>query len=67
MNEHEDYFRFSKHGNVHILSDRIPFKWKELFVWTTTTFIILIYFFSVGIGIFIALLTLIGYTFYRFA
>lgn len=67
MNEHEDYFRISKNGDVHTLSDRIPFKWKELIVWTSASFIFLIYFLGFGVGIFVAFLTLIGYTFYRFA
>ncbi|WP_336127891.1 hypothetical protein [Mesoflavibacter sp. CH_XMU1422-2] len=67
MNEREDYFRISKNGHVHTLSDRIPFNWKELMIWTSTSFIFLIWFLGIGIGIFIALLTLIGYIFYRFA
>ncbi len=67
MNEHEDYFRISKNGDVHTLSDRTPFKWKELVVWTSASFIFLIYFLGFGVGIFVAFLTLIGYTFYRFA
>ena len=66
MNEKEDYFRISKNEHVHTLSDRIPFRWKELIVWTSTSFILLIFFLGVGIGIFVALLTLIGYIFYRF-
>ena len=67
MNEQEDYFRISKNGDVHTLSNRIPFKWKELLVWTSTSFIFLIYFLGFGIGIFVAILTLIGYIAYRFA
>lgn len=67
MNEHEEYFRISKNGYVHTLSDRIPFKWKELMVWTSTSFIFLIYFLGFGVGIFVAILTLIGYIVYRFA
>ena len=67
MNEREDYFRILKIGDVHTLSDRIPFKWKELIVWTSASFIFLIYSLGFGIGIFVALLTLIGYTLYRFA
>ena len=67
MNEKEDYFRLSKNGHVHTLSDRIPFKWKELIVWTSTSFILLILLLGIRIGIFVAILTLIGYTLYRFA
>lgn len=67
MNENEDYFRFSKNGHVHTLSDRIPFKWTELLIWTSASFIFLIYFLGIGVGIFVAILSLIGYTFYRFA
>ncbi|WP_396637401.1 hypothetical protein [Maribacter sp. R77961] len=67
MNEHEDYFRFSKNGDVHTLSNRIPFKWTELLIWSSASFIFLIYFLGLGVGIFVAVLSLIGYTFYRFA
>jgi hypothetical protein len=67
MNEHEDYFRISKNGHVHTLSDRIPFKWKELIVWTSASFILLIWLLGIGIGILVAILSLIGYTLYRFA
>ncbi|MFD0861430.1 hypothetical protein ACFQ1M_04375 [Sungkyunkwania multivorans] len=67
MNEDEDYFRISKNGHLHTLSDRIPFKWKELMIWTSTTFLFLIYFLGFGVGIFVAVLTLIGYILYRFA
>ncbi|MGG6232365.1 hypothetical protein [Tenacibaculum sp. SDUM215027] len=67
MNEKEDYFRISKKGNVHTLSDQIPFNWKELMIWTSSSFIFLIWFLGVGVGIFVAILTLIGYLFYRFA
>ncbi|WP_179319458.1 hypothetical protein [Winogradskyella helgolandensis] len=66
MNEHEDYLRISKNGHVHTLSDRIPFNWKELLIWTSTSFVFLIWFLGIGIGIFVAILTLIGYTIYRF-
>jgi len=67
MNENEDYFRILKNGNVHTLSNRIPFKWKELIVWTSASLIILTFLFGWLAGIFIAILTLIGYTLYRFA
>ncbi|GGH45577.1 hypothetical protein IA57_04135 [Mangrovimonas yunxiaonensis] len=67
MNEREDYFRISKNGNIHTLSDRIPFKWKELMIFTSASFIFLILFFGWFVGLFIAILTLICYTFYRFA
>ncbi len=67
MNENEDYFRISKNRNIHTLSDRIPFNWKELMIWTSVSFIFLIWFLGIGVGIFVAILTLIGYTFYRFA
>ena len=67
MNEREEYFRISKNGDIHTLSDRIPFDWKELMIWTSVSFIFLIWFFGIGVGIFIAILTLIGYTLYRFA
>ena len=67
VNEHENYFRFFKNGNIHTLSDRIPFKWNELMIWTSSSFIFLIWFLGIGVGIFVAILTLIGYTLYRFA
>jgi hypothetical protein len=67
LNENEDYFRISKNGNVHTLSDRIPLKWKELIVWTSASFIFLIFMFGWLVGILIAILTLIGYSLYRFA
>lgn len=67
MNEHEDYFRISKNGHVHTLSDRIPFKLKELIIWTSASLILLIWLLGIGIGIFVAILTLIGYILYRFA
>jgi|TARA_B110000090_G_C13185263_1_gene370828 hypothetical protein len=67
LNETEDYFRISKNGHVHTLSDRIPFKWKELMIWTFSSLIFLIFMFGWLVGIFISVLTLIGYTLYRFA
>jgi len=67
MNEKEDYFRISKNGDVHILSDRIPLNWKELIIWTSASLIFLIFMLGWLVGIFIAILTLIGYSFYRFA
>ncbi len=67
MNEKEDYFRITKKGHIHTLSDRIPFKWKELIIWTSASFIFLIFMFGWLTGMFIAILTLIGYTLYRFA
>lgn len=67
MNEQEDYFRISKEGHVHTLSDRIPFKWKELIIFTSTSLIFLILSFSWFVGIFIVVLTLICYTLYRFS
>ncbi|PIB27867.1 hypothetical protein [Maribacter sp. 4G9] len=67
MNEKEDYFRISKNGHVHTLSNQIPFKWKEMIIWTSTTLFLLIYFLGIGVGIFVAFLTWIGYMLYRFA
>ncbi len=67
MNEKEDYFRISKNGTIHTLSDRILFNWKELLIWTFTSFIFLIFFLGIKIGIFVAILNLIGYIIYRFA
>lgn len=67
MNEQEDYFRISKNGDVHTLSDRISFNGKELIIWTSASFMFLIYFLGFGVGIFVAILTLSGYTLYRFA
>ena len=67
MNEHEEYFRISKQGSVHILNDRIPFKPKEFLIFTTTSLLFLIWFLGVGIGIYVAILTTIAYILYRFA
>lgn len=67
MNEKEDYFRISKSGTIHTLSDRIPLKWKELMIWTFASFFILVYFAGILAGLIVAILTLIGYTLYRFA
>ena len=67
MTENEDYFKISKNGPVHTLSDRIPFRWKELMIWTSASFVFLIWFLGIGVGLFVAILTLIGYTFFRFA
>ncbi len=67
MNENEDYFRISKNGHIHTLSDRIPFNWKELMVFSSASLIFMIWFLGIGIGILVAILTLIGYVFYRFA
>ncbi|MEM9000602.1 MAG: hypothetical protein AAGB24_10090 [Bacteroidota bacterium] len=67
MTENEDYFRISKDGHIHTLSDRIPFKWKELIVWNSASFIILILFVQWLTAIFIVILTTIGYILYRFA
>ncbi|MGM0635967.1 MAG: hypothetical protein ACQESK_07860 [Bacteroidota bacterium] len=67
MDKKEDYFRISKEGHFHILSDRIPFNWKELMVFTPASFIFLIWFFGVIVGVFITIITLLLYTFFRFA
>lgn len=67
LNEKEDYFRISKNGHIHTLSDRIPFKWKELMVWSFVSIFILIYFVGILTGLIVATMTLIGYTLYRFA
>jgi hypothetical protein len=67
VNENEDYFRISKSGTIHTLSDRIPLKWKELMIWTFASFFILVYFVGILAGLIVAILTLIGYILYRFA
>ena len=67
MNQKEGYFRISKKGHIHTLSDRIPFKWKELMIWSAASFIFMIFMFGWLVGIFIAILTLVGYMLYRFA
>ncbi|MCK0157742.1 amino acid transporter [Cellulophaga sp. F20128] len=65
MNQHQDYFRISKKGDAHTLSDRIPIKGKELIFWNTASIVLIIYFLAFGIGIFVAFLSLIGYSLYR--
>lgn len=67
MNEKEDYFRISKKGHIHTLSDRIPLNWKELMIWSFASFLFLIYFIGLLAGLIVATITLIGYTLYRFA
>lgn len=67
MNKNENYFRISKIGHIHTLSDQIPFNWKELVIFNSASFTILILTLGIGVGLFIAILTLIGYTLYRFA
>ena len=67
MNEKEDYFRISKKGHVHILSDRIPLNWKEVLLIPISTFIAIVLLFGNWlIGLVIGLLTAVGYTLYRF-
>jgi|JI6StandDraft_1071083.scaffolds.fasta_scaffold23315_4 hypothetical protein len=68
----EDYFRIHKKENVYVLSDRIPFKWKELLLWSLTTFLGLMAFYMFNrlkliIAIFIFGFTIIPYIFFRFA
>lgn len=65
MNKHQDYFRISRKGDVHTLSDRIPIKWKELIFWNTASIVFIIYFLGFGIGIYVVFLSLIGYSLYR--
>ena len=67
MNEREDYFRISKDGNVHTLSDRIPLNWKEVMILPISTFIIMFFISGWLVGLLIAILSAIGYTLYRFA
>lgn len=67
MNEREDYFSISKNGHIHTLSDRIPLNWKELMLFSSGSLLFTIWFFGIGIGIFVAILTVIAYTLYRFA
>lgn len=67
MNNNENYFRISKNGHIHTLSDHIPLNWRELLVFNSASFTFLILTFGIGIGLYIAILTLIGYTLYRFA
>lgn len=66
MNHKGSYYKISKNGNVHTLSDRLPFNWKELFIWTAASSVFLIWFLGIGLGIFVAALTSIGYILYRF-
>jgi hypothetical protein len=68
----EDYFRIHKKGNIYVLSDRIPLKWKELMLWSITTFFGLMAFYMFNrlkliIAILIFVFTIIPYIFFRFA
>jgi len=40
MNENEDYYRITKKGDIHILSDRTPLKLKEILILPTSTFLL---------------------------
>lgn len=67
MNEKEDYFRIHKEGHLHTLSDRIPFKWKELLLFSSTSILFLFLWLGWLAGFYVSLLTTIVYMFYRFA
>lgn len=60
----EDYFKIYKNGHIHTLSNRIPFKWKELLAFSSVSLIMLLL--LVG-WLTATLITIIGYTIYRFA
>ncbi|WP_375252100.1 hypothetical protein [Dokdonia donghaensis] len=66
MNHKGNYYKISRNGNVHTLSDRLPFNWKELFNWTAASSVFLIWFLGIGLGIFVTALTSIGFISYRF-
>ncbi|RTL11587.1 MAG: hypothetical protein EKK56_08285 [Flavobacteriaceae bacterium] len=63
----EDYFRICKKGNIYIISDRIPFIWKEMLIWNLPTFLGLLYVFGPIVGVYIFILTLFFYILFRFA
>ena len=67
MNEKEDYFRISKNGDTHTLSDRIPMNWKEVLILPISTFLIMLFVTGWLVGLLVAILSAIGYTLYRFA
>lgn len=66
MNEKEDYFRFSKKGQLHILSNRIAFKWKELMIWSPLAFLFLLIWTTWLVALYVVILSTIGYLIYRF-
>lgn len=67
MNEREEYFRLTKKNDVHILSNRIPFKWNELLVWSSASFIFLLIWTGWLGALLIAVLSTLGYGLYRFS
>ncbi|MFD2099252.1 hypothetical protein [Flagellimonas iocasae] len=67
MNEKEDYFRIHRNGQIHTLSDRIPFRWNEFLLFSSASVLFLIFSFGWLVGLYVALLTTIVYVFYRFA
>ncbi|WP_431127037.1 hypothetical protein [Flagellimonas flava] len=67
MNENEKYFKISKSGHVHTLSSRTPFKWKELMIWTSASFVFLLIWTGWLAVLLITILTSVGYMLYRFA
>jgi len=67
LNENEDYFRITKSGNTHILSDRISFKWTEVVVLPIIVFLPLFYLIGWFPGLVAGVLVGIGYALYRLA
>jgi hypothetical protein len=67
VNEKEDYFRITKNGNIHTLSDRIPLNWKEVLILPVSTFFVMLFVSGWLVGLVVAILSAIGYTLYRFA
>tara|TARA_R100001369_G_scaffold1830_1_gene5973 strand:- start:5409 stop:5906 length:498 start_codon:yes stop_codon:yes gene_type:complete len=67
LNEKEDYFKISKNGNIHTLSDRIPLNWKEVLILPISTFLVMLFVTGWLIGLIVAIISAVGYTLYRFA
>lgn len=67
MNENEDYYRFHKRGDLHVLSTRIPFKGSDLIIAPLSVGIPLMAFLGWFQGIIAGLLTFVVYGGYRYA
>ncbi len=67
LNQDEDYFRITKKGHTHILSDKISVQWKELIVLPVVVFIPLLYLIGWFPGLVMGILAGVGYAIYRYA
>ena len=67
MNQNEDYYNITKNGHTHILSDRIPVKWKEIIILPIILFVPLFYWVGWFPGLVAGFIAGVGYALYRYA